>query len=226
MFETLVVSRTIVRPDGRAGLAALLFHLLVFALVLEQRTGPTARVGPSSEAIRIVFTGNPPPPARDPGRVPSTVLHSPPPAPEVVPIPALPAAGPVSASPPLDLARLVPATSGALTAPAAGIARLDAPAGLTDAAEADLPPRLSTPINPAYPPALRAAGVEGETVVEYAVGEDGRVDTSSVRVIQATHPGFIPPVLTALASARFTPAQLAGAPIAVRVRQRIVFRVR
>ena len=226
MFETLVVSRAVVRPDGRAGLVALLCHLLVLALVLERRTSPAARVAPSSEPIRVVFTADAPPPVRERGAAPSPVAQSAVLAPEPMPIPALPAPGPVSPASPLDLARLVPSTGGALAAPAAGIAGLDAPPDLTDAAEADLPPRLATPIDPAYPPALRAAGIEGETVVEYAVGADGRVDTSAVRVIRATRPDFIPPVVAALTGARFVPAQLGGEPIAVRVRQRIVFRVR
>jgi len=57
------------------------------------------------------------------------------------------------------------------------------------------------------------------------VGVDGRVDTSSVHIIHATHPDFVAPVRVALAAARFTPAQRAGMPVAARVRQRILFQL-
>jgi TonB family protein len=93
-------------------------------------------------------------------------------------------------------------------------------------ARVDRGPELATPLQPKYPAALRAAGLRGEVVIEYVVGEDGRVDTSSVRAVRFTHPDFVPPIRAALASARFIPAQRSGGAIAVRVRQRVAFQVR
>jgi TonB family protein len=109
----------------------------------------------------------------------------------------------------VDVAALVGARGGGPGAPVA-LSGLEPFGALSDTDDVDRPPLLIIPIAPAYPAALRAAGVAGSTLVEYVVGVDGRVDTSSLHVIQTTHPDFVAPVRAALATARFTPAQRAG----------------
>jgi hypothetical protein len=153
MFETLVVSREVVRLDGRAGIAALLFHLLVLALAMHQRAALPSRVPPSGEPIRIAFSraASPPAPARrsQPPMAPSPIVP-----PKDLKIPALPAPEAFLPTASLDFTRIVPANGRALTVSPALIATLDEAADISGPADVDHLPRLAAPLDPAYPPAL------------------------------------------------------------------------
>ncbi len=76
---------------------------------------------------------------------------------------------------------------------------------------------------PAYPPALRAAGLEGTVVVTYVVGVDGRVEAGSLSIESAGHALFGTAVEAALMEARFRPGRLRGTPVRSLVRQVIRF---
>jgi hypothetical protein len=60
MFETLIVSRTIERPNGHAGLMALIFHFLLLALALQSRSEQSEGKARHSEAIPLIFPSVPP----------------------------------------------------------------------------------------------------------------------------------------------------------------------
>jgi TonB family protein len=78
-------------------------------------------------------------------------------------------------------------------------------------------PELVAALQQSYPPELRAAGVGGSVQLSFVVGADGR--TGAVRVLSASDSAFIGPSLQSLSVLRFTPAQVAGRPVAVRVEQ-------
>jgi TonB family protein len=78
-------------------------------------------------------------------------------------------------------------------------------------------PELVAALQQAYPPELRAAGVGGTVQLSFVVGADG--STGAARVLSATDSAFIAPSLQALSVLRFTPAQVGGRPVAVRVEQ-------
>jgi TonB family protein len=61
-----------------------------------------------------------------------------------------------------------------------------------------------------YPDELRAQRIEGEVVVQFRVNEKGRVDASSMQVMQSPHPLFSDAVRSVLPKFRFEPAH-AGA---------------
>ena len=86
-------------------------------------------------------------------------------------------------------------------------------------------PVPDAPIRPAYPSALREAGVQGRVEVSYIVGVDGRVEPGSFRVLSASHPAFVEPVREALERAVFQPGRIRGRAVRVLVRQTIRFRV-
>ena len=58
---------------------------------------------------------------------------------------------------------------------------------------------------PRYPDALRVAGVEGSVVVEISTDENGRPDTSSMRIVATTHDLFAASVRQALANWHLSP---------------------
>lgn len=97
------------------------------------------------------------------------------------------------------------------------------------AAEADEVPRLARGARCSgdYPGQLRALGLAGSAELQFVIGRDGRVDTTSVRLTQATHPAFGEAARIGLASpeCRYTPGIYRGEPVRVLVRQRATFRL-
>src|SRR5206468_1482065 len=58
---------------------------------------------------------------------------------------------------------------------------------------------------PVYPDAMRRSGIEGRVVLRALVNTGGRVDSSSILVLQATHVEFVVPARQALKAALFRP---------------------
>lgn len=84
-------------------------------------------------------------------------------------------------------------------------------------------PEYAAALQQAYPPQLREAGTGGMVQVAFVVRPDGRV--GDVRVLGASDPAFGAPTVQALSLLRFSPAQVGGRPVAVRVEQPITWRV-
>lgn len=89
--------------------------------------------------------------------------------------------------------------------------------------EVDVPARPVAPIEPAYPPRLRALGVEGEVEVRVAVRADGSV--GAARWGESTHADFTEAVRAALRGARFEPARRRGEAVGSWVSLRLRFRL-
>lgn len=90
---------------------------------------------------------------------------------------------------------------------------------------ADEAPELLAMPDPAYPPAMKALGVEGWVVLELVVDSVGRADPASVALREASDSAFVSAARAAVLAARFAPGRRAGRPVAVRASQRIVFQV-
>jgi len=78
---------------------------------------------------------------------------------------------------------------------------------------------------PVYPPELSARGTEGMVEATYVVDTSGRVDTTTIRVMQSDHPRFTESVRVALAESRFRPAKRAGKAVRQLVQQRFRFKL-
>jgi len=61
-----------------------------------------------------------------------------------------------------------------------------------------------------YPQAMRRAGIEGRVVLKALVNTSGRVDSSSILVMRATHVEFVVPARQALKAALFRPGWFGG----------------
>lgn len=68
-----------------------------------------------------------------------------------------------------------------------------------------------------YPGTLRGSGQWGSAVVSFVVLPDGRVDRSSVQVVEASQPAFRAAATAAIANARFNPARVDGQPVRAQV---------
>jgi protein TonB len=80
-------------------------------------------------------------------------------------------------------------------------------------------------VSPVYPSSLRESGVEGQVVLEFVVNENGRVDMSSVKIIESSHALFTSSVRTALQKMRFSPAKVGGTSVKQYVRQPFTFKL-
>ncbi len=86
------------------------------------------------------------------------------------------------------------------------------------------PPVATSQTQPAYPPALKAEGVEGFVVVRFLVTEAGTVD--DLRVVKSSDPRFNDGVLAAVKTWRFKPATSQGRPVPYPKTVKIPFRIR
>ncbi|HEU4882818.1 MAG TPA: TonB family protein [Longimicrobium sp.] len=117
----------------------------------------------------------------------------------------------------------------AAAAPAAAQQTPPDPARVYELAEVEVLPRpqnaadLLAALHQGYPPHLRQAGVGGTVHVAFVVDPDGH--TGDVRVLSTPDSGFNAPTVEAVSLLRFTPAQVQGHPVAVRVEQPITWRV-
>jgi TonB family protein len=85
--------------------------------------------------------------------------------------------------------------------------------------------RYDDGVAPAYPPTLLRRQVEGAVVVQYVVDTLGRADTSTFRVVSATHPEFARAVKAALPAMRFRPAIISSRMVPQLVQQPFAFRI-
>jgi TonB family protein len=85
--------------------------------------------------------------------------------------------------------------------------------------------RYANSAAPVYPPELSARGVQGRVDATYVVDTMGRVDTTTINVMQSDDPRFTRSVLTALAEARFRPAMRQGKTVRQLVQQRFSFKL-
>jgi TonB family protein len=78
---------------------------------------------------------------------------------------------------------------------------------------------------PIYPPDLIATGTEGQVDVTYVVDTIGRVDTTTIQVLESNDPRFSESVRTALGGALFRPAKRGGKAVRQLVQQRFRFQI-
>jgi TonB family protein len=82
---------------------------------------------------------------------------------------------------------------------------------LDDEASVTPPVLIGSAPTARYPDELRAQRIEGEVVVQFRVNEKGRVDASSMQVVQSPHPLFSDAVRSVLPKFRFEPAHAGAA---------------
>jgi TonB family protein len=78
---------------------------------------------------------------------------------------------------------------------------------------------------PAYPSELLERRIEGHVVAEFTVDEEGRADSASLVIAEATHPAFTRALREAMPRLRFLPAEHRGRRVSQRVQQQFIFRI-
>lgn len=170
--------------------------------------------------VRTAAAPERPPPALPPSSVPDYV------EPQAVPPPVLPA----QALPRLALNAQAPVLRSVAELPSflsqAGSWSdwVPASAGYWNLSDVDQHPVPLTQMKPMYPLRARNAGIEGFVVLEMMVDEQGRM--GQVAVTEADPPGYFEQAALRSASTwRFSAAVKDGQPVAVRVIQKLTFRL-
>ena len=78
---------------------------------------------------------------------------------------------------------------------------------------------------PAYPPRMLEQATEGVVRAEFVVSQTGYVDTTSLRVLESTHPDFTKAVRDALPFMRFKPAKIGTTVVSQLVSQEFFFKI-
>lgn len=76
-----------------------------------------------------------------------------------------------------------------------------------------------------YPESMRSSGAEGQVMAQFVVDENGRVETSSFKVLESTNSAFTSAVRSALSKMRFRPAQIGKTNVSQVVQQAFVFKL-
>jgi TonB family protein len=78
---------------------------------------------------------------------------------------------------------------------------------------------------PIYPPELISKGVEGAVLTNFVIDTTGRADSTTIEIVQSSHPLFVESVRTAIPGMRFSPAMVQGRRVRQVVEQRFQFRI-
>lgn len=63
---------------------------------------------------------------------------------------------------------------------------------------------------PEYPSSLKDSGVEGQVLAQFVVGENGRYQAGSLKILNSSNPAFTAAVKDALPRMKFSAAQIGG----------------
>ena len=84
---------------------------------------------------------------------------------------------------------------------------------------------LSNQPTPVYPPALRAAGIEGRVIAQFIVDSAGDAVRESIRIVSSTNDLFSESVARAIRQMHFAPARIGTKAVSQVVQQLFVFRL-
>jgi TonB family protein len=222
MRLTLLESDRSLFRSSESAAVSIVAHIGLASLVLATTLG-SFRLPTNERDVRVLFL-LPPDRVDDPGRQAEVVLPGKPGS-------GLDQAGPLPAegeglrlAATATRARRQGERSGALSDQPLGPAPFLSEKVYTVLQVDQMVERFASSAAPVYPPELSARGTEGMVEAAYVVDTSGRVDTTSIRVMQSDHPRFTESVRVALAESRFRPAKRAGKAVRQLVQQRFRFK--
>lgn len=90
----------------------------------------------------------------------------------------------------------------------------------------DSPPELLSMPRISYPEVAREGHLGDRVVLRFVIREDGRPDTATIQIVQATYREFARATIRNIGKARFRPARIAGCSVPTLVNVPIDFRIR
>lgn len=236
MFDNLIESSPKKQRTLGQTFLSVALHGAMVLLAIKATTGAAEAVLDRPVDTTMVFLKPPPPPPPPPPETPPpdvVISANPPPQgfqtvvpPDVIPTEIPPVNLNEKQFDPRDFTG-----KGVEGGIAAGVPGLTGPPPETISGEVFLAAQLDNPAEPIsqpkprYPPALQAAGVTGNAVVEYIVGTSGKVEPASVKIVSSTHKAFEEPAREAILKSTYRPASYRGSPVRQLVRQQVTFQL-
>jgi TonB family protein len=239
MFDVLIASGAHLELRPRLVTTSVVTHAIIItlAVVATQAAVDAPPVVPESAILLYVPKApEPPPPETKPEATPpKLVIAEPPPKgfQTVATLEDIP-----TVIPPVDLTQrpLDPrdftgrgVEGGLANGVVGGTGKVDVPEDFdaiyeatTSDARFDQAVLVSQP-TPRYPQVLETARLEGRVAFEFVIDTVGRVQPSSIRILESTHEAFSAAARTAVTAAIFEPARLSGHPVRQLTRQAIRF---
>lgn len=236
MFENLVESKpTRERTLGETALSVTCHAMLALGAI--QATRGAAAVAEEKITDRTDFVlHEPPPPPAPPSDEPNRHVN--------VVVDASPK-GFQTVRPPTDLRIEIPPANLKETFDARAFSGLGAENGVVDGVvgappslltnlvgtesftidQVDDPVRLIGGPEPVYPDAMKIAGIEGVVRLRFVVGVDGKVESSTVRVVSSSHEAFERSAIEGIRTMRFKSATMRGQTVRQLVEQNVRFRL-
>jgi periplasmic protein TonB len=239
MLDVLVASGAHLELRPRWLTTSVLTHTALIGLAVAATQSALNRPKVTADSAILLYVPVPdPPPAPEqakPAAAPPVVIAEPPPkgfqtiaAPADIP----------DVIPPVDLTQraLDPrdftgrgVEGGVAAGVVGGTGKVDEEAGLDAIYEATFSDSrfeqavmISQPA-PRYPKPLEEAGIEGRVALEFVIDTTGKVEPTSVKVLERTHAAFESAAREAMAGAVFHPARLGSRPVRQLTRQAIRF---
>lgn len=79
---------------------------------------------------------------------------------------------------------------------------------------------------PEYPANLKDAGVQGQVIAQFVVGENGRYESGTLTILNSSNPAFTDAVKRALPGMRFSAAQIGGRKVKQLVQMPFAFNIK
>lgn len=234
MLDVLLESRPAAPRRARSTLVSAALHAgLAAAAVAATMPGPRAANATATHEPPAIYV--PLAPDETPTAHAGVALVEPPPAadaplrrivvPNVVPV-GLPS---IDVGPALPPDQIVIGRGGAANTPSIGGGdpfALPGADGVLDERQAERAPRVAgRALEPRYPSALRAAGIEGRVDTQFVVDTLGRAELDDFRVLEHAHPAFVEAVRESLAHYRFSPGEAGGRKVRTRVQMSFHFTI-
>lgn len=229
MFDMLIESKPKKeRTIGQTAISVVFHVILIFAAVkATQGAAETVKKIVASETM--AFLAPPPPPEPEPPPPDAVATKNAPPQgfQTIQPPTSIP-----TSIPPIDLSQKFNAKDfsgkgiegGISTGVIGGTAPVITGESFTVDQVDDPVQYINGPL-PTYPPALRTAGIEGRVTMRYIVGADGKVEESTIQVLNSTNKAFEAPAIEAIRKSNFKPAKIKGTPVRQLVEQVVRFTI-
>lgn len=234
MFTQLIASRPARSTTAQGTTVSLTLHgaLLTLAIIATAQSDTLIYGDPNERVVDVALRrAQPTPPAPAPAAPQVTAVPVPVnPTVEPTPIPDAPAVIPTTIAAPSTEPWTPSAPATATGDPTSDPSATGDPGAslgsVRGEAEVDVPAALlpRSPL-PRYPDVLKTRGLTGGVRIRFVVGADGRVELSTVEILESTHPAFADAVRATLPRMRFRPAKVGNRSVRQLVEFPIGFRL-
>lgn len=235
MFENLIESKPKKERSWKQLILSAVVHSILFVGAIYATKGAAEVVQKMRTDSLDVFVSNTPPPPPPPPA---------PPPPDAVVVTNPPPLGFQTITPPRDIPTQIPpidltqkfdardfsgrgVEGGSITGVVGGTGpvitnAVIAPEAYTRDEVEETAARTGGP-DPRYPEGMRSVGIEGNVLLEFVVGVNGRVENGSIKVLSSTNKMFETEAIRTIQQSTFSPAKIRGTAVRQLVQQNIKF---